>query len=129
MTLTALLVCVDEAAAQVLRRALEELSIRVESCPDFGRAALRLAQDRFDAVIVDGESNAEVITLLRDTRLSRVNDATLAIALVSGQGSIRELFSLGVNFVLYKPVAYYRALLRFSLRITARAARRLLSAR
>jgi len=70
---------------------------------------VRLAQDRFDAVIVDGESNAEVITLLRDTRLSRTNDATLAIALVSGQESIRELFSLGVNFVLYKPVAYDRA--------------------
>ncbi len=110
MTLTALLVCVDEAAAQVLRRVLDELSIRVESCPDFGRAALRLAQDRFDAVIVDGESNAEVITLLRDTRLSRMNDATLAIALVSGQESIREMFSLGVNFVLYKPVAHDRAM-------------------
>jgi CheY-like chemotaxis protein len=108
MTLTALLVCVDETAAQVLRRVLEELSIRVESCPDFGRASVRLAQDRFDAVIVDGESNAEVITLLRDTRLSRTNDATLAIALVSGQESIREMFSLGVNFVLYKPVAYDR---------------------
>jgi CheY-like chemotaxis protein len=110
MTLTALLVCVDEAAAQVLRRVLEELRIRVESCPDFCRASLRLAQDRFDAVIVDGESNADVITLLRDTRLSRTNDATLAIALVSGQESIREMFSLGVNFVLYKPVAYDRAL-------------------
>lgn len=110
MTLTALLVCVDEAAAQVLRRVLEELRIRVESCPDFARASLRLAQDRFDAVIADGESNADVITLLRDTRLSRTNDATLAIALVSDQESIREMFSLGVNFVLYKPVAYDRAL-------------------
>ena len=110
MTLTALLVCVDETAAQVLRRVLEELRIRVESCPDFARASLRLAQDRFDAVIVDGESNADVITLLRDTRLSRTNDATLAVALVSGQESIREMFSLGVNFVLYKPVAYERAL-------------------
>ena len=72
--------CVDEAAAQVLRRVLEELSIRVESCPDFARAAMRLAQERFDVVIVDGESNADVITLLRDTRLSRLNDATLAVA-------------------------------------------------
>jgi response regulator of citrate/malate metabolism len=109
MTLTALLVCVDEAAAQVLRRVLEELSIQVESCPDFARASVRLAQDRFDLVIVDGESNAEVVTLLRDSRMSRMNDATLAIAVVSGQESIREMFSLGVNFVLYKPVAYERA--------------------
>jgi CheY-like chemotaxis protein len=122
MTLSALLVCVDEAAAQVLRRVLAELSIRVESCQDFPRAAIRLAQDRFDALIVDGECSAEVIALLRETRLSRMNDSTLAVALVSGQESIREMFSLGVNFVLYKPVAYDRA--RSSLRAARAAMRR-----
>ena len=121
MTLSALLVCVDETAARVLRGVLEELSIRVESCPDFARAAIRLAQDRFDVVIVDAESNAEVMALLRETRLSRLNDATLAVVVVSGQESIREMFSLGVNFVLYKPVAYDRV--RSSLR-AARAAMR-----
>jgi len=110
MTLSALLVCMDEAAAEVLRRVCEELSIGVESCPDFARASIRLAQDRFDLVIVDGQSNADVIALLRDTRMSRTNDATLAIAVVAGQESIREMFSLGVNFVLYKPVADDRAL-------------------
>jgi CheY-like chemotaxis protein len=110
MTLTALLVCIDEAAAQVLHRVLEELSIQVESCPGFARAAIRLAQERFDVVIVDGESNAEVIALLRETRLSRLNDATLAVWVVAGQDNVREMFSLGVNFVLYKPVAYERAL-------------------
>jgi len=110
MTLTALLVCVDEAAAQVLRAVLEELSIKVESCPDFARATIRLAQERFDVVIVDGESNADVISLLRETRMSRLNDATLAVAVVAGQDTIREMFSLGVNFVLYKPVAHERAL-------------------
>lgn len=110
MTLSALLVCVDEPAAQVLRRVLQELSIRVEPCPDFARASVRLAQERFDVVIVDGESNAEVIALLRETRLSRANDSTLAVAVVSSQESIREMFSLGVNFALYKPVEYERAL-------------------
>lgn len=110
MTLTALLVCVDEAAAQVLLQVLEELSIGVESCPDFARASIRLAQERFDVVIVDGESNAEVVSLLRETRLSRLNDATLAVVVVAGQDSIREMFAMGVNFVLYKPVAYDRAL-------------------
>jgi CheY-like chemotaxis protein len=110
MTLSALLVCSDEAAAQVLCRVLEELSIQVESCPDFPRAGIRLAQQRFDVVIVDGASNNEVVSLLRETRVSRLNDATLAVAVVAGQDSIREVFALGVNFVLYKPVAYDRAL-------------------
>jgi DNA-binding NarL/FixJ family response regulator len=110
MTLSALLVCVHGDAAQVLRTVLKELSIQVETCPDFARASVRLAQDRFDVIIVDGESNEEVVALLRETRLSRLNDATLAVAIVSGQESIRELFALGVNFALYKPVAYDRAL-------------------
>jgi len=110
MTLSALLVCADQVPAEVLRGVLEELSIRVESCPDFARAAIRLAQERFDVVLVDGESNKDVIALLRDTRTSRLNDATLAVAIVAGQESIREMFSLGVNFVLYKPVAHDRAL-------------------
>jgi len=110
MTLTALLVCTDESAADVLHRVLQELSIRVESCPDFARATIRAAQERFDVIIADGKSSAEVLGLLRETRMSRLNDATLAIAVVPSQESIRELFSLGVNFVLYKPVAYDRAM-------------------
>jgi CheY-like chemotaxis protein len=110
MTLSALLVCTDKAAAEVLSRVLKELSIRVEACPDFARASIRAAQERFDAIIIDAQSSAEVLSLLRDTRTSRLNDATLAVAVVPSQESIRELFSLGVNFVLYKPVAYDRAL-------------------
>jgi len=110
MTLSALLVCTDEAAAEILGRVLKELSIRVESCPDFARASIRAAQERFDVIIVDGQSSSEVLSLLRETRMSRLNDATLTVAVVPSQDSIRELFSLGVNFVLYKPVAYDRAL-------------------
>jgi len=110
MTLSALLVCTDKAAAEVLSRVLKELNIRVEACPDFARASIRAAQERFDAIIIDAQSSAQVLSLLRDTRTSRLNDATLAVAVVPSQESIRELFSLGVNFVLYKPVAYDRAL-------------------
>ena len=110
MTLTSLLVCVDDKAGEVLRQVLSELSIRVESCSDLARAAIRLAQERFDVVVFDCESQREVTALLRETRLSRLNDATLAVAVVPGQDNIREMFSLGVNFVLYKPVSYDRAL-------------------
>jgi DNA-binding NarL/FixJ family response regulator len=110
MNLSALLVCVDEAAGQVLCQVLGELSIRVESCSDMVRAGIRLAQERFDVVVFDCGSQREVTTLLKETRLSRLNDATLAVAVVPGQDNIREMFSLGVNFVLYKPVSYERAL-------------------
>lgn len=110
MTLSALLVCADEVAVGVFRRVLDELNIRVESCPDTVRGGIRSAQERFDVIIVDGKSTSDVLSLLRETRLSRLNDSTLAVAVVPSQESIRELFSLGVNFVLYKPVAHDRAL-------------------
>src|SRR6202034_1814865 len=126
MTLSSLLVCADEASVQVLKRVLEELGIRVELCPDAVRAAVRVAQERFDLLILDCETQADVVGLLGESRSSRLNDSTLAVAVVSGQENIREIFSLGVNFVLYKPVSYDRALssLRAAQRVLHRDKRR-----
>ena len=116
MTLSSLLVCKDEAAVEVLRRALEELGIRVELCPDAVRAAVRLAQERYDLLVIDCKQKPDVVSILRECRSSRANESTFAVV-VAEQGDIRETFSLGVNFVLYKPVSRERA---FS---TLRAAR------
>lgn len=110
MTLSSLVVCLDEAAAQVLRQVLEELDIQVEFCPDVVRAGIRLAQERFDCVILDCDSQADVVLLLREVRYSRFNESILAIVVVKNQKSIREMFALSANFVLYKPVSYERAL-------------------
>jgi len=104
MTLSSLLVCIDDAAAQTLRSALEELRIQVELCPDAVRAAVRLAQDRFDLLIVDCHAKADVVAILRECRSSRANESTLAVV-VAEQDDIRDMFSLGVNFVLYRPLA------------------------
>jgi CheY-like chemotaxis protein len=109
MTLSSLLVCADEGSVQVLSGVLEELDIRVELCPDAVRAAVRLAQERFDLIILDCAKQSDVVALLHESRSSRLNDSTLAVAVVAGQESIREMFTLGVNFVLYKPVSYERA--------------------
>src|ERR1700719_3143108 len=110
MNLTSLLVCVDQASVDVLKKVLDELSIQVEFCSDPVRAAVRLAQERFDLIILDCATQGDVTSLLHETRSSRLNDTTLAVAVVAGQENIREIFSLGVNFVLYKPVSYERAL-------------------
>src|SRR5258708_6893321 len=109
MTLSWLLVCADEATAQIRRRVLEELGIRVESCPDVVRAGIRLAQERFDCVILDCDLQADVIVLLGEVRHSRLNDSVLAVVIVKSQKGIREMFALGANFVLYKPVSDERA--------------------
>ena len=110
MTLTTLLVCADEAAVDVLRRVLQELGMKVELCTDAVRAAVRLAQERFDLIVLDCKTQRDTTSLLLESRSSRLNDSTLAVVVVEGQESIREMFSLGVNFVVYKPVAYERAL-------------------
>jgi CheY-like chemotaxis protein len=110
MNLSSLLVCADEASAEILRAVLEELSIRVESCADAVRAGVRLAQDHFDLLIADCEKQSDVKKLLEDCHSSRGSGATLAIVVVNGQEKIREMFTLGVNFVVYKPMTRERAM-------------------
>jgi DNA-binding NarL/FixJ family response regulator len=110
MKLTSLLVCADAASVQELRQVLDELKIQVEVCPTVVRAAVRLAQDRFDLIIVDWAKQSDVISLLQESRTSIVNANSLAVVVVDGQESIREMFALGVNFALYKPVSYERVL-------------------
>jgi CheY-like chemotaxis protein len=110
MTLSTLLVCADSAAVDVLRRVLEELGMKVELCADVARAGVRLAQERYDLILLNCKTQRDSIGLLLGSRSSRLNDSTLAVVVVEGQESIREMFSLGVNFVVYKPVAYERAL-------------------
>ncbi|MCU1303551.1 MAG: response regulator [Candidatus Sulfotelmatobacter sp.] len=110
MTLSTLLVCSDAAAVDVLRRVVEKLEMKVELCADPVRAAVRLAQERFDLIVLDCKTQRETIALLLESRSSRLNDSTLAVVVVQGQENIREMFSLGVNFVVYKPIAYERAL-------------------
>jgi CheY-like chemotaxis protein len=95
---------------QVLHRVMEELGIKLELCADVARAAVRLAQERFDLIILDCEKQADMTSLLHEARTSRLNDTSLAVVVVGGQENIREIFSLGVNFVLYKPLSYERAL-------------------
>ncbi len=110
MNLSSILVCADEAASAVLREVLEELDIRFELCGDVARTAVRLAQERFDLIVLDCEKQSEVLVLLEESRSTRANQSSMAVVVVSGQESIRQMFALGVNFVLYRPVSRERAL-------------------
>jgi DNA-binding response OmpR family regulator len=110
MTLTSLLVCADDDATLLVSRVLGELGIRFELCPDPVRAGVRLAQERFDLIVLDCPKQSHVVTLLEESRGSRANANSMAIVVISGQEKVREMFSLGVNFVLYKPLSYERAM-------------------
>jgi response regulator of citrate/malate metabolism len=110
MNLTSLLVCADATAAKILRGVLEELDIKVELCANAVRAGVRLAQDHFDLLIIDCDDHDDVAVLLSESHSSRMSGATLAVVVASGQDKIREMFTLGVNFVLYKPISTERAM-------------------
>src|SRR6516164_5388232 len=105
MARMALLWCAEEQTVQVLRAILHDLDIAVEICKDRERAETRLSEQRFDAVIVDFDGQVDVATaVLRKARQTSLNQNTLAITIVSGSAYVREIFALGSNFVLYKPV-------------------------
>jgi CheY-like chemotaxis protein len=121
MALTSLVVCSDESTTQVLRRILEDLGIAVQYCQNASDAEARLAQTRFDWVVIDCENEPVATEILRKARLSPANASTLAVAIAGKENNVRQMFAMGINFVLYKPVSEERAASSF------RAARSLMT--
>lgn len=109
MTLTSLVVCADEATSQLLRCILENLGISVEQCEAGTDGRARLNQKTFDSVLIDCENESEAIEVLRSARASSRNANTLAVAIAGTENNARQMFTLGMNFVLYKPVSEDRA--------------------
>ena len=110
MARTALLWCAEDQTVQVLRAILHDLNIAVEVCGRREAAETRLSEQRFDAVIVDFDGQVEAASaVLRKARQTSLNHNTLAITVVSGSSLVREIFALGSNFVLYKPISEERA--------------------
>ena len=109
MALKSLVVCAEDATTQVLRGILEALGVKVELCPTAAEGCAKLADTRYDSVILDCESEPEAIEVLRLMRSSSRNSTSLAIAILGGQDNVHHMFSLGINFVLYKPISEERA--------------------
>ena len=109
MTLTSLVVCADAKAVQVLSRVLREMGIRAEHCGDPQEASGRLKADRFDVVLVDCENEITAKELISLAKSNPANKDTLIVVIADAGSHVREIFSQGANFVLYKPVSADRA--------------------
>ena len=109
MALRSLVVCADEAATKVLRGILEALGLTVEHCATVVQAQPLLAAKRYDSVVLDCEHDAEALDALRHLRSFSRSASALIIAIASNRNNVREMFALGVNFVLYKPISEERA--------------------
>jgi len=110
MGLESLLLSKDAEVVRVLRPTLEKLSIEVEICQEAKQASEILISEKFDAVIVDCDDlkgGLEVLECLRATPSNR-NSVTFAI-LNGRKTTTQQAFSMGVNFVLQKPISTLNA--------------------
>ncbi|MGD0506792.1 MAG: PilZ domain-containing protein [Terriglobales bacterium] len=103
MNLDSLLVCSDDRALRVLRNVLGELEIHVEHCADHVSAAKKLAQQSFEAVIIDCDDEHS-FGLLTRIRSGQQNRKAVAIAIIDARTNLQTAFKLGANFVVYKPI-------------------------
>ena len=109
MALKSLVVCADDATVRILREILQAIGLSVEVCSSVPETLIRLAAQRYDSVILDCDLEARAFEVLRQIRTSEHNSTSLAIAIATPHSNVREMFSLGINFVLYKPLSEDRA--------------------
>jgi CheY-like chemotaxis protein len=108
MSLKSLVVCADDVTTQVLRHILETLGLTVDHCLGASEAHAKLTDARYDSVVLDCENEAEALDTLRQIR-SSLNTGTLVVAVAGKENNVRQMFALGINFVLYKPISEDRA--------------------
>lgn len=103
MTLHALLVSTDDAAAEILGRVLPDFGIAMDRSSDHETTLARIQQQRFDALIVDFDNPETSEDVLR--KAQKLGTGPLSIALVADTTKVREILSGGAHFVLYKPLS------------------------
>ena len=108
--LRSLLLCIDDKAVRVLRRVLGELEIGVEHCMDADTAIQKLTRHRYEAVIVDCTTVEVASRILRGTQASPANKRAITVAILDaeiadGQRALKNAFSMGAHFVLFKPMS------------------------
>lgn len=90
-------------------RILAERGVAVDHCRDMAVAVARAAEQRFAAIMVDGDDAEQAEELIEAARKGSPNESTLIVGLVDAKSEVRELFTQGANFVLYKPISLERA--------------------
>src|SRR5262249_31143630 len=104
MSYKSLLFCPDEKAARLVAQVLSELEFTVTLATDPQQTAERLADEHFDAVVVDIANEQDAALLFKSARDSGVNHSALSVAVVQGQAGVAKAFRIGANLVLTKPI-------------------------
>jgi DNA-binding response OmpR family regulator len=126
MIFHALLVLTDDSTAERLRQILAEFQVESEYCSESHVANEKLAERRYDAVIVDLEDQSAAASILEQVRQSQTSKNAVTISLLDDKSLVRRAFGMGANFILYKPIAEEpaRASLRAAIALLKRERRR-----
>jgi DNA-binding response OmpR family regulator len=111
MILQALLVSKDDQTAETLIQVLAQFGVAVDRSNAADVAVTRLAEERFDQVIVDFDADfdgPEAAALVLDgcRRLAAPDrNPPVTIALLHDASQIRSILGAGAHFILTKPIA------------------------
>jgi len=104
MRLESLLLTRDAQVINILRPALDRLSIDMEVCRGARSGNEILCSEKFDAVIVDCDLQGG-LEVLQNLRRGTSNKNSAVFAVLNGQATTHEVFEQGANFVLQKPLS------------------------
>jgi CheY-like chemotaxis protein len=111
MILQALLVSKDDPTAETLIQVLVEFGVAVDRSNAADVAMTRLAEERFDQVIVDYDDPEAASLLLEGCRRHAGPDRNppVTVALLNDASQIRSILGGGAHFILIKPVTHEQA--------------------
>jgi CheY-like chemotaxis protein len=106
MVLQALLVTKDDLTAETLIQVLAQFGVAVDRSNASDVAVARLAEERFDQVIVDFDDPEAASLLLEGCRRLAGPDRNppVTVALLHDASQIRSILGAGAHFILTKPV-------------------------
>jgi len=105
MKLNALLVSQDRPSLRVLTALLHVLQIEHQTCDSSGEAVELLVQGQYSALVLDFDLPGAG-QVARMARMASPQRRPVVFAMVSAFTPVGGAFQSGVNFVLYKPLAY-----------------------
>ncbi|MGB8010634.1 MAG: PilZ domain-containing protein [Terriglobales bacterium] len=115
MILQTLLSSKDDLTAETLIQVLSQFGIAVDRSNAADVALGRLAEERFDQVIVDFDEPEAASSLLQACRrlASSGHNLPVTVALLQDASQIRSILGEGTHFILTKPVAAEQAVNTF----------------
>jgi DNA-binding NarL/FixJ family response regulator len=105
MALNALLMCRDEQALRTLETALEKVEMEPEVCVSAPEALDLTVVRHYSALVLDFDLPGAA-TVARMARLAPSSRRPVIFGMIGASTEIAETFQAGVNFIIYKPLAF-----------------------